>query len=283
MLCGFELFFDSPAIDAASGPGCPAVDVLGKRRPRDGNGDGVAVCLVDSGVERSVLEARCRARGQDIFPIEGGIFSADRAEPLPYEGHQSTPHGTTVADIVLTVAPRVHLFSADVFGPRGSCEVEVVLRALRWAVDVWKCKVINLSLGVAEQRLQQAQRRLQLQRVVEEAYYKDVLVVAAAHNDHPLTRSYPAAFAPPLLSVDKGLFGDPLVQAALRMFEWGARRIPLYPDRKEEGERHVRLTNEIVADALVLHDDRPKEYAARSSCSRSPTRRTSGSRPARCS
>ena len=37
-----------------------------------------------------------------------------------------------------------------------------------------------------------------------------VLVVAAAHNDHPLTRSYPAVFAPPLLSVDKSLFGDPL-------------------------------------------------------------------------
>ena len=33
---------------------------------------------------------------------------------------------------------------------------------------------------------------------------------AAAHNEHPLTRSYPAAFAPPLISVDKGLFDDPL-------------------------------------------------------------------------
>ena len=38
----------------------------------------------------------------------------------------------------------------------------------------------------------------------------NVLVVAAAHNEHPLTRSYPAAFAPPLLSVDKHLFADPL-------------------------------------------------------------------------
>jgi hypothetical protein len=37
-----------------------------------------------------------------------------------------------------------------------------------------------------------------------------VLVFAAAHNEHPLTRSYPAAFAPPLLSVDKGHFADPL-------------------------------------------------------------------------
>ncbi|MEI4883967.1 hypothetical protein, partial [Klebsiella pneumoniae] len=60
------------------------------------------------------------------------------------------------------------------------------------------------------QRLGQVQRRLELLRTVEEAYYRDVVVIAAAHNDHPLTRSYPAAFAPPLLSVDKGLFDDPL-------------------------------------------------------------------------
>src|SRR5262249_18064709 len=100
--------------------------------------------------------------------------------------------------------------SADVFGPQGSCEVDVVLRALAWAVERWGCKIVNLSLGVPEQRLQQVQRRYQLLRAVEEAYYKDVLVFAAAHNDHPLTRSYPAVFAPPLLSVDKGVFADAL-------------------------------------------------------------------------
>ena len=33
---------------------------------------------------------------------------------------------------------------------------------------------------------------------------------AAAHHEHPLTRSYPAVFAPPLLSVDKHTFTDPL-------------------------------------------------------------------------
>jgi hypothetical protein len=173
-------------------------------------GEGVTVCLIDSGVERDLLEAKFRGRGQEIHPIQGGIFTAERFEPLPYEGRQSTPHGTTVADILLTLAPRVRLWSADVFGPQGSCEVEVVLRALEWAVERWGCKIINLSLGVPEQRLQQVQRRYQLLRAVEEAYYKDVLLFAAAHNDHPLTRSYPAAFAPPLLSVDKRLFGDPL-------------------------------------------------------------------------
>jgi hypothetical protein len=184
------------------------------RDPR-ATGEGVRVCLLDSGVERGVLEEKSRQAGQPIHPIEGGIFLPDQAEPLPYEGRQSTPHGTTVADIILTLAPRVRLFSADIFGLRGTCEVEVVSRALRWAIDVWQCKVINLSLGVAEQRLQQVQRRYQFQRTIEEAYYKDVLVVAAAHNEHPLTRSYPAAFAPPLLSVDKQLFADPLQFAYL--------------------------------------------------------------------
>jgi hypothetical protein len=179
------------------------------RDPR-ATGEGVSLCVIDSGVERSLLEEKYRARGQEIHRIEGGVFVAGKAEPLPYEGHQSTPHGTTVADVVLTLAPRVHLYSADVFGPQGSCEVEVVIAALRWAVDVWRCKVVNLSLGVAESRLTQLPRRHQLLRAVEDAYFKDVIVFAAAHNEHPLTRSYPAAFAPPLISVDKQLFADPL-------------------------------------------------------------------------
>ena len=179
------------------------------RDPR-ATGEGVPVCVIDSGVERAVLEEKFRRQGREIHPIEGAVFTAARPEPLPYDGHQSSPHGTTVADILLTLAPRIRLYSADVFGPQGSCEVEVVQRALHWAVDVWKCKVVNLSLGVPEQRLQQVQRRYQFLRVVEDAYFKDVLVFAAAHNEHPLTRSYPAAFAPPLISVDKRLFDDPL-------------------------------------------------------------------------
>jgi subtilisin family serine protease len=179
------------------------------RDPR-ATGEGVSLCVIDSGVERSLLQEKHHKLGNDPLPIEGGVFTADRAAPLPYEGHQSTPHGTTVADIILTVAPRVKLYSADVFGAQGSADVEVVMRALHWAVEVWKCKVINLSLGVAESRLQQLPRRYQFLRAVEEAYYKDAVLFAAAHNEHPLTRSYPAAFAPPLVSVDKRLFDDPL-------------------------------------------------------------------------
>lgn len=179
------------------------------RDPR-ATGAGVRVALIDSGVERTILEQRCRQRGQPLHSLEGAIFRPDSPTPLPYQGKQSSPHGTTVADILLTVAPQMELFSADVFGPQGHCEVDTVLQALTYVIDVWKCKIVNLSLGVPEYRLQQPQKRQQLFRAIEDAYFKDVLIFAAAHNEHPLTRSYPAVFSPPLISVDKGLFADPL-------------------------------------------------------------------------
>lgn len=167
------------------------------------DGRGVRVCIVDSGIDRAKLAHRLTG------PVEGAVFREDRPEPLPDEGTPSSPHGTTVADIVLGLAPAATLYSADVFGPSGSCEARTVIRAIRHAMDVWDCKVVNLSLGIPEPRLAVVQRRMELQRVVEEAYYRDVVVVAAASNDHPHSRSYPAAFSPPLLSVDKGPFALP--------------------------------------------------------------------------
>jgi subtilisin len=180
-------------------------------------GAGVTVAVIDSGVERSVLEAKFAAAGTPILPIQGAVF-APTGPPAAYTGHQSSPHGTTVADIILTLAPGARLYSADVFGPTGSCEVETVIAALRHAIDVWKVKVVNLSLGVPEHKLQQLPRRQQLLRAIEEAYFRDVLVFAAAHNEHPITRSFPAAFATPLISVDKGVFADPL-QFAYRLHD----------------------------------------------------------------
>jgi subtilisin family serine protease len=136
------------------------------RDPR-ATGEGVSIALIDSGVERSVIEAKF---GNAIHPIEGAIFRPDTPEPQPYTGHQSSPHGTTVADIILTLAPRVKIYSADVFGPTGTCEVDTVIRALQHASDVWKCKVVNLSLGVPEAKLQQLPKRHQFLKAVEDVY-----------------------------------------------------------------------------------------------------------------
>jgi len=174
------------------------------------NGEGVRVAVIDTGIDRGVLEEKARQQGRTLHPIDGAVFTSPNSVPLSYEGKQSAPHGTTVADIILTLAPRARLFSADVFGPAGTSEVETLVKAIQWAMDQWQCKIINLSLGVPEHRLQQLPRRQQFLRAIEECYYRDVLLFAAAHNEHPLERSYPAVFAPPLISVDKKLFGSPL-------------------------------------------------------------------------
>jgi subtilisin family serine protease len=170
------------------------------------DGRGVRVCLVDTGVQTAVVQQR----HPRATLVEAALFREDRPEAQPDPGTPASPHGTTVADIVLRIAPGVSLYSANVFGPLGTCEARTIIRAIRHAMDVWQCHIINLSLGIPEPRLQLAPKRLELLRVIEEAYYRDVLIVAAASNDHPVTRSYPAAFAPPLLSVDKGPFADPL-------------------------------------------------------------------------
>lgn len=59
----------------------------------------------------------------------------------------------------------------------------------------------------------------------------------------------------------KSLFGDPIVQAALLMIDWGSRRIPLYPEEKDPSQRHVPLTNQIVARALMHHEERPEGFS----------------------
>lgn len=115
-----------------------------------------------------------------------------------------------MADIILSLAPKVKLFSANVFGSTGNCTVETIIRAIEHAIHVWKVKIINLSLGIVESQLQQISKRYQLLRAVEQAYFHDVLIFAAAHNDHPITRSYPSLFAPPLISVNKSDSSNPL-------------------------------------------------------------------------
>src|SRR5437879_5914808 len=68
------------------------------RNPR-ATGEGVSVCVIDSGVEEGLLRERHSGGPAHMLPIRGGVFVPGKAEPMPYDGHQSTPHGTTVADI----------------------------------------------------------------------------------------------------------------------------------------------------------------------------------------
>lgn len=163
------------------------------------DGQGVRVGIIDSGMDQPTLQKQFGVRS-----IEGAIFEAEQPQPLPYLGQQSGPHGTAVAGIILRHAPHTTLISADVFGRSGQSDVETLIRAIRWCVEIQRCQVLNLSLGITEDRLLPIQRRWQLQRVIEDCYHRDVTVVAAAHNDHPHYRSFPALLGAPLIGVCQG-------------------------------------------------------------------------------
>jgi subtilisin len=168
-------------------------------------GEGVKVAIIDTGIHRSIITQRW----PDAKLIPGVVFEAGSSQPIEDDGLHSAPHGTTVADIVLRLAPQARLYSADVFGKRGESDLDRLIAAIRYSLDVWQVQIIQLSVGIAEHQLIQTAKRLQLQRLIEEAYFKDVLVVSATHNDHPLQRSYPSSFGPLLYAVDKSLFTDP--------------------------------------------------------------------------
>lgn len=167
------------------------------------DGSGIRVGVIDTGIDQASLSRSGYTRA-----IEGGIFEAGEAKPLPYLGLQSAPHGTAVARLILRHAPSIELISADVFGSAGQCDVENLIKAIHWCLMEARCKVLNLSLGITEDRLLPVQRRWQLQRIIDECYHRDVVVVAAAHNDHPHYLSFPALLGAPLIGVCQGPWHD---------------------------------------------------------------------------
>src|SRR4051812_40800568 len=115
------------------------------RDPR-ATGAGVSVAVIDSGIDRETIVAKhpnAPAIAGCVFinppqplPSREGIKPPFLSPPsqggigegfLPYTGKASAPHGTTVADVILTVAPQASLFSADVFGPQGGSDAETVI------------------------------------------------------------------------------------------------------------------------------------------------------------
>ena len=54
----------------------------------------------------------------------------------------------------------------------------------------------------------------------------------------------------------KAVLSDPLVDSALKMIDWGGRRILLYPTRQTEAERVEYVSSEEVIEALQYHEDR---------------------------
>jgi subtilisin len=151
-------------------------------------GQGVRVCIIDSGIDGT-------------HPAVAGVDRAVYVQ-LEEDGETTTVHddeegdlfghGTACAGIVRSLAPQCEIHSVRTLGRRLTGRGVVLLAGLKWAIDEGY-DVINLSLSMSKASFVE-----QLRELADRAYFKNALIVAAAHN-MPIV-SYPWRF-PAVVSV----------------------------------------------------------------------------------
>lgn len=160
-------------------------------------GKGVRVCIIDSGIDGT-------------HPAVGGVDRAVYVQ-LDEDGETTTVHddeegdlfghGTACAGVIRSLAPECEIHSVRTLGRRLTGRGVVLLAGLQWAIDEGY-DVINLSLSMSKASFVE-----QLRELADRAYFKNALIVAAAHN-MPVV-SYPWRF-PAVVSVGSHSGTDPL-------------------------------------------------------------------------
>ena len=159
-------------------------------------GDGVRVCILDSGVDST-------------HPLVGELESAvvisigEDDEVIADEDAEGdvSGHGTACAGIVRRHAPESKISSVRVLGSSFTGSGAVLLGGLRYAIEQG-FDVINMSLSTTKKPFASI-----LHELADSAYFKRTVLVASAHN-MPV-ESYPWRFSS-VISVGSHEQPDPL-------------------------------------------------------------------------
>ena len=107
------------------------------------DGDGIRVCIVDSGIDTSHKDL------DGINLVAWKDFISNQPEPYDDEGHGTSMAGILVADgWVEGIAPEVELVVAKALSSDGSGDDSIVADAIDWCVEQ-EVQIISLSLGGA--------------------------------------------------------------------------------------------------------------------------------------
>ncbi|MCH5252635.1 MAG: S8 family peptidase, partial [Lachnospiraceae bacterium] len=149
----------------------------------------IKVAVLDSGLDYD----------EDIPFVERKDFLGE--EELHPLFQDYTGHGTSVASLICAnknddsitgIAANVDLYVARILDENNAAPVSRVIEAVKWAMDK-KVNIIHMSFGTKE--YSQA-----LYNVIQQAYNKNILIIASAGNDGTAaedesTVEYPAAFS----------------------------------------------------------------------------------------
>ena len=147
-----------------------------------GDGDGVVVAIVDSGVEGDHPIVAGRLRESVRVELDGDDATVVADEPVDAVGH-----GTACAGIIVGLAPKATLLSVRVLGSDNRGKGLAFATGLRWAIDRG-ASIVNLSLSSRSEALYAT-----LHDLVDRAYFANVLLVSAANN--VAVASYPSLFS----------------------------------------------------------------------------------------
>lgn len=146
-------------------------------------GRGVKVAVVDSGID-AAHPAVGSVQGGAVITMERG---SDEAVVSEEEHTDAFGHGTACAGIIRSIAPDCELYSVRVLSGQLSGKGPVFLAGLRWCIDAGM-HIVNLSLGTGKRDY-----FAELHDLVDEAYFKNMVLVTAANNlPQP---SYPSQYA----------------------------------------------------------------------------------------
>jgi len=157
-------------------------------------GEGVRVCVVDSGVEQDHPLVGGIERAVVVSGGEGRVVVEDDEGDL-------CGHGTACGSIIRAIAPDCTLSSVRVLGAGFTGSGPALLEGLRWAIGEGY-DVINLSLSTTKRDFAAV-----LHELADRAYFRRTMLIASAHN-MPV-ESYPWRFAS-VLSVGSHEGHDPL-------------------------------------------------------------------------
>ncbi len=144
-------------------------------------GQGVKVAVIDSGIESAHPAVGGRVQGYLAIAESGGLSYDDAPHP------DSCGHGTACAGIIRSLAPDCELYSVKVLGPFLVGQGPIFLAGLRWAIENG-VRICNLSLGTTKRDYY-----AQLHELADLAYFRNVILVAAANNAP--TPSFPSLYA----------------------------------------------------------------------------------------
>lgn len=161
--------------------GCASEDISTSKEPQASASVPVRVALIDTGLSSEAIPKKNIGDGHNYVNPQNST-------------EDTFGHGTAVASVIIEKAPDtviVPLISTEYErGYLTSVENDVLSKMIRDAVDVYNCKIINISSGI----------RVDVKEIRDAVAYaeeKGVLIIAAAGNTYkelPDAIYYPAAY-----------------------------------------------------------------------------------------